>query len=592
MSFTLTTAQIIARTKTVTRRKGWLHLKAGEHLLAIEKGMGLKAGEKQVVLDEIATVNVRREPLWHIEREGSRIYDGLVPTLTWIGCEREGFPDLTPEEFIALYCRANGGDRDQLCTRIAFGYADRDPLFAAVVGDEAHVGNRAVVGDGAAVKRTSASACGRAGDEPNADKQRTDGGRVDTPRPLGHDHPMRDLLLLGLVAALTACGDTVIIEAGAASDGGSGPGATAGDGDGDSMPTGGDGDCDGDCAPGDGDGDAPAGDGDGLPLGDGDGDASAGDGDGDLCSDADGDGVCDTIDPCPLDAEKTYPGACGCGVPDDDSDGDGTADCNDGCAADANKTSAGICGCDVSDVDSDGDGVPDCVDECPSDVGDDSDGDGACDSADPCPNDAADDSDGDGLCDGVDVCPLDNPNDSDADGSCDSADICAGFDDSLDGDGDGTPDGCDRCVYSDADADGNGYPDACDVVLWETTVPDRLVDWAVGAAAPPYIAGLVIDRSFTNSPYRKELDVVLGTSLTTTSITDAAQLADFSIALHDPMASYAKPNIRNAANWDYYPENFTRWPASWQLARFVCAGYAKSGGHVYMHWELRGYIQQ
>lgn len=47
-------------------------------------------------------------------------------------------------------------------------------------------------------------------------------------------------------------------------------------------------------------------------------------------ADADGDGVPDRVDECPLDAGKTAPGECGCGVPDIDADQDGIADCRDG----------------------------------------------------------------------------------------------------------------------------------------------------------------------------------------------------------------------------------------------------------------------
>ena len=48
--------------------------------------------------------------------------------------------------------------------------------------------------------------------------------------------------------------------------------------------------------------------------------------------DTDGDGVCESDDGCPLDADKTDPGLCGCGVDEnDDSDGDGIPDCDDQC---------------------------------------------------------------------------------------------------------------------------------------------------------------------------------------------------------------------------------------------------------------------
>jgi hypothetical protein len=84
-----------------------------------------------------------------------------------------------------------------------------------------------------------------------------------------------------------------------------------------------------------------------------------------------------------------------------DSDGDGVEDCADGCPSDANKTSPGACGCGVADTDSDNDGVPNCNDECPGTADVDSDGDGVADCVDACPGfDDNADSDGDGEPDG------------------------------------------------------------------------------------------------------------------------------------------------------------------------------------------------
>jgi len=100
--------------------------------------------------------------------------------------------------------------------------------------------------------------------------------------------------------------------------------------------------------------------------------------------DLDGDGVIDACDGCPADANKTSPGACGCGIADTDSDGDGTPDCLDGCPSDPGKTAPGICGCGTADIDSDNDTVLNCNDVCPG--GDDRldcDDDGTPDSCDP-----------------------------------------------------------------------------------------------------------------------------------------------------------------------------------------------------------------
>ncbi|HRW54310.1 MAG TPA: thrombospondin type 3 repeat-containing protein [Phycisphaerae bacterium] len=146
----------------------------------------------------------------------------------------------------------------------------------------------------------------------------------------------------------------------------------------------------------------------------------------DATGDTDADGVCDDIDPCPLDAT-------------DDSDGDGICDGVDPCPAD-------------NPNDSDGDGVCDSADPCPQDMFDDSDGDGVCDSNDPCPADNPDDSDGDGVCDSADPCPQDALNDSDGDGVCDSGDGCPA-------DPAKTAPGACGCGVEDADSDANGVAD-------------------------------------------------------------------------------------------------------------------------------------
>lgn len=108
ISFAYTTRQFRNRTKTVTRRKGWLRLKPGQYLRAVEKGMGLKKGEKVKVLGTIRVLSVRREPLEAITM------DDVI---------KEGFDLMTPESFVDLYIKINGGDRDQVVTRIEFEYA-------------------------------------------------------------------------------------------------------------------------------------------------------------------------------------------------------------------------------------------------------------------------------------------------------------------------------------------------------------------------------------------------------------------------------------------------------------------------------------
>ncbi len=214
-------------------------------------------------------------------------------------------------------------------------------------------------------------------------------------------------------------------------------------------------------------------------------------------SDTDGDGTMDCADGCPLDAGKTSPGVCGCGVVDKDNDKDGIYACNgDLCDNDAAKLTPGICGCGVKDLDTDGDGTMDCMDECPMNPGkvlagvcscsapdNDSDLDGTMDCVDGCPSDKNKitagvcgcgvkdiDSDNDGTMDCLDLCPLDSKKvaggicgcgtadvDSDQDGTMDCVDSCpldknkiavgvcgCGVKD-IDSDGDGTMDCADGC---------------------------------------------------------------------------------------------------------------------------------------------------
>lgn len=84
MSFALTTAQILDRSKTVTRRTGWAFLKPGDLIQAVEKGMGLKKGETVRKLAVLRVLNVRREPL-----------AALVQNLTY------GFDEVQKEGFAA-----------------------------------------------------------------------------------------------------------------------------------------------------------------------------------------------------------------------------------------------------------------------------------------------------------------------------------------------------------------------------------------------------------------------------------------------------------------------------------------------------------
>lgn len=118
MSFMLTPAQIMAQNKTVTRRQGWRHLKVGDLIQPVKKGMGLSKGEKVEKLGgPIRITDIRREP---------------ISSITLDDCVREGFPWMNPADFILMYCKANKCTASALCTRISFEYVN--PIWTDFYG--------------------------------------------------------------------------------------------------------------------------------------------------------------------------------------------------------------------------------------------------------------------------------------------------------------------------------------------------------------------------------------------------------------------------------------------------------------------------
>lgn len=100
MSFMLTMEQMRAGTKTVTRRRGWWRLKPGDRVMAVEKCMGLKGGERQVEIGEIEIVAVKPEMLDTIER---------YPEYGREECDKEGFWKMDPSDFVAMFCKTHAG---------------------------------------------------------------------------------------------------------------------------------------------------------------------------------------------------------------------------------------------------------------------------------------------------------------------------------------------------------------------------------------------------------------------------------------------------------------------------------------------------
>lgn len=95
MSCALTIDAVRDRSKTVTRRNPdtWSTLAAGDRLTLIEKGMGLPAGAKQVVLAEVEVISNTIE---------------LLGDITPAEVIAEGFPHMTTGDFMRFWADAHG----------------------------------------------------------------------------------------------------------------------------------------------------------------------------------------------------------------------------------------------------------------------------------------------------------------------------------------------------------------------------------------------------------------------------------------------------------------------------------------------------
>lgn len=124
MSVAFTEQAVRDRTKTVTRRKGWLFLKPGDRLTLVRKSMGRNRKDAEgrwyteplVRIAEVRIVSVRREPLCAIQSSQERAAAELA---------REGFPGMTAHEFMTRYfAEAQGiGFMDEV-TRIEWEYVE------------------------------------------------------------------------------------------------------------------------------------------------------------------------------------------------------------------------------------------------------------------------------------------------------------------------------------------------------------------------------------------------------------------------------------------------------------------------------------
>ena len=107
MSFHETTNQIRGRSKDVTRRLGWAVLWPGEKVQAVDQSPRLGKGYEVLAIIEI--IGVRTERLSRITQED---------------VVREGYPELTPEDFIEMFCMFAACKPDQIVQRIEFKYLE------------------------------------------------------------------------------------------------------------------------------------------------------------------------------------------------------------------------------------------------------------------------------------------------------------------------------------------------------------------------------------------------------------------------------------------------------------------------------------
>ena len=107
MSFLHTAQQFRDGVKTVTRRLGWRNLKTGDQFIAVVRARGVRK-EQIERLGICQVLCARQEPLDAIDE---------------LDVIREGCPNMTPEEFIEMFCRINRQKKcqpDTVVTRIEF----------------------------------------------------------------------------------------------------------------------------------------------------------------------------------------------------------------------------------------------------------------------------------------------------------------------------------------------------------------------------------------------------------------------------------------------------------------------------------------
>lgn len=130
--FSATIKQARGHTKFVSRRVDkslrLSKMNPGRILQGIEKGQGIKKGEHVVKLDKIVILKVSREPLDDIIKRPVREIPIRIinqyQNRTYLSeTVLEGFPELTPVQFVDTFCRINPKcTPDTEITRLLFDY--------------------------------------------------------------------------------------------------------------------------------------------------------------------------------------------------------------------------------------------------------------------------------------------------------------------------------------------------------------------------------------------------------------------------------------------------------------------------------------
>jgi hypothetical protein len=115
MSFALTVEPMKRHEKGCTRRYGWDDIKVGELIQAVERCQGLKKGEHVKKLDIIRVTAERWEPLTQMVE---------FPEYGKAEVILEGFPTMSPSEFVLMVAKHNKKEPYQMVHRIQFEYVE------------------------------------------------------------------------------------------------------------------------------------------------------------------------------------------------------------------------------------------------------------------------------------------------------------------------------------------------------------------------------------------------------------------------------------------------------------------------------------